>query len=215
MRWDDIVLNLPGDPHYNPSKPRVMKWDNLLAKIAGDILGFVDDLRASGHSREYAWGVARQMASRLQYLGIQDAPRKRRPPSLTPGAWAGAVFATKDSKVTKSVTKEKWTKAKKMISELLEEAGDDTQHKYCYKRMEQIRGFMCHLAMTYETVTPFLKGFHLTLASYLPQRDAEGWKISDRKWLDHIQGLVAEGKLSAEDGDSAIEMERQAQLPET
>jgi hypothetical protein len=86
MRWDFIRLNLPGDPSYNPTKPRVMKWDDSLQKIAGDIVGFVDDLRASGYSMEYAWGVARQVASRLQYLGIQDAPRKRRPPSQFPGA---------------------------------------------------------------------------------------------------------------------------------
>jgi hypothetical protein len=108
MRWDSIKLNLPGDPQYNPSKRRVMKWDEKLENIAGDILGFVDDLRASGYSMEYVWGaVARQVALRFQYLGIQDAPQKRRPPSQNPGAWASAVFSMKDSKVTMSVMQEK------------------------------------------------------------------------------------------------------------
>jgi hypothetical protein len=73
-------MNLPGDPEYNPTKLRVMKWDASVEKIAGDILGFVDDLRASGYSIECTWRVARQVVSHLQYLGIQDAPRKRRPP---------------------------------------------------------------------------------------------------------------------------------------
>jgi hypothetical protein len=27
LRWDSIKLKLPGDPGYNPSKPRAMKWD--------------------------------------------------------------------------------------------------------------------------------------------------------------------------------------------
>jgi hypothetical protein len=81
-------LNLPGDPKFDPSKPRVKKWDSLLDLIGGDLAAFVDDLRASGYSVEHAWMVARQTAARLQYLGNQDAPRKRRPPTLTPGAWA-------------------------------------------------------------------------------------------------------------------------------
>jgi hypothetical protein len=70
-----------------------MKWDSRLGRIAGDVLAFVDDFRASGYSREAAWAVGHQLASRLQYLAIQDAPRKRRPPSQTPGAWAGAIFS--------------------------------------------------------------------------------------------------------------------------
>jgi hypothetical protein len=125
MRWDEIKLNLPGDPEYNPSKPRVMKWNRLITRIAGDIVGFIDDLRATGHSREYAWAVAsRQVMARLQYLGIQDAPRKRRPPSQTPGAWAGSIFLTTDDQVTKLVTKEKWVKVQLMIKEMLDNAGE-------------------------------------------------------------------------------------------
>jgi hypothetical protein len=112
-------------------------------------------------------------------LGIQDSPRKRRPPSQIPGAWAGSVFSTKDSKVTKSATKEKWNKAKGLVRELIELAGHDEGHTFNYKQLEQIRGFLCHMAMTYETITPFLKGLHLMLASYLLHRDEEGWKLSD------------------------------------
>jgi hypothetical protein len=215
LRWDIIILNLPGDAAYDPTQPRVMKWDEFLEKIAGDIIGFVDDLRASGHSMEAAWAVARQIASRLQYLGIQDAPRKRRPPSQSPGAWAGAVFSTKDGKVTKSVTQEKWDKAKSNVRELIDESHGNPDHEFVYKRLEQIRGFLCHMCMTYETLTPFLKGLHLTLASYLPHRDSEGWKMSDKKWLQHIRDQVKEGKLSEDEGQAAIDEERQAQAPET
>ena len=180
LRWDVVKLNLPGDPSFDPTRPRVMKWDSSSQKIAGDILAFVDDLRASGATLEEAWQVARQVASRLQYLGIQDAPRKRRPSSLTPGAWAGAILATEGGKVSKSVTKEKWSKAKLMIQELLDEITSDPLALLSFKRLEQVRGFLCHLAMTFEIMFPYLKGFHLTLASHLGGRDGSGRKLPSK-----------------------------------
>ncbi len=77
LRWDEVRLNLPGSETFDSTLPRVMKWDLLIDNIAGDVLTFVDDSRASGCNEEVAWSIARQFASRLQYLGIQDAPRKR------------------------------------------------------------------------------------------------------------------------------------------
>jgi hypothetical protein len=52
LRWDYIRLNLPGDPAYDPTLPQVMKWDKSIKNIAGDLVAFVDNLRASGHSVE-------------------------------------------------------------------------------------------------------------------------------------------------------------------
>jgi DNA-binding transcriptional regulator GbsR (MarR family) len=147
-------------------------------------------------------------------MGIQDAPRKRRPPSQSPGACAGGVFCTKDGKITKSILQEKWDKAKAMIKELIDEANNNPTHEYLYKRLEQIRGFLCHLAMTYENITPFLKGLHLTLASYLPQRDAKGWKLSYKEWLKRMDDCVKAGKVTPEEAFDAIEEERWAQIPE-
>ena len=85
LRYDWVVLNLPGMPEFDPSKPNVMKWNDMVDRLAGDVITFVDDLRASGYDRENAWRVARQITSRLQYLGIQDAARKRRPFSQSGG----------------------------------------------------------------------------------------------------------------------------------
>jgi hypothetical protein len=53
-----------------------MEWDELVEKIAGDIVAFIDDLRASGHSVKWVWAIFRQVVLRLQYLGLQDMPRK-------------------------------------------------------------------------------------------------------------------------------------------
>ena len=90
--------------YYNPSFPNVYKWDNIPKRIAGDITSYVDDLRAIGFSMEQARLIARRVGSYLQYLGIQDAARKRR---LDEGPWAGGVYSTTNRNIIKSVTKEK------------------------------------------------------------------------------------------------------------
>jgi hypothetical protein len=118
FQWDEIRLNLPDSPDYDPSLPRVLKWVSSGKWIACDLVVFIDDLRGSGPTVELAWAVSRIVAARLQYLGIQDAARKRRPPTTSPGAWAGAVFRTSDKSVTCTVTQEKWQKAKDLVEKL-------------------------------------------------------------------------------------------------
>jgi hypothetical protein len=39
-------------------------------------------------------------------------------------------------------------------------------------------GVLSSYALTYPVLTPYLKGLHLTLDSWRPGRDEEGWKIS-------------------------------------
>jgi hypothetical protein len=86
FHWDTVALNLPGSSDYSPSRPWVAKY-----RIAADLFTFVDDLRPS---REEAWLAGSRAASVLNYLGIEDAPRKRRDSSQSPGAWAGSVIKT-------------------------------------------------------------------------------------------------------------------------
>ena len=52
------------------------------------------------------------MAKGLAFLELQDTARKRRMPSQTPGAWAGATVPSDGSVVRKGVTKERWEKSK-------------------------------------------------------------------------------------------------------
>ena len=85
--YDRIIENLPGSAQYNPLHPWIMKWNEVVQQIAAEVICYCDDLRINGYSLENAWAASRRIASRLQHLGIQDAPRKRRPPSQTPGAW--------------------------------------------------------------------------------------------------------------------------------
>ena len=88
---------------FDPSKPNFMKWIDIVDCLARDIITFIDDLRASGYDPENAWQVARQISSRLQYLGGQDAARKRRPSSQSGGAWAGAIFEITSEAIYKTI----------------------------------------------------------------------------------------------------------------
>jgi hypothetical protein len=189
LRYDRVILNLPGMSDFDPSKPNVMKWNDLVDRLAGDILTFVDDLRAAGYDQENAWRVARQITSRLQYLGIQDAARKRRPSSKSGGAWAGTIFLIALEAIFKTVSQEKWDKGRAIIFALAEECKDRSNPpNFCHKDLERKRGFLIHLAMTFPTIIPFLKGLHLTIDSWRPMRDDEGWKFSHKEvrvWLEH------------------------------
>jgi hypothetical protein len=65
------------------------------------------------------------------------------------------------------------------LSGMLEELVDGLLD---YKRLEQIRGFLCHISLTYVMVTPYLKGLHITLASHHAGQDKFGWKMANREW---------------------------------
>ena len=207
--WDEVILNLPGSPSFNPTLPFVMRWDSHHTRIASSIKAYVDDLRITGATIELAWQAARQTAARLQYLGVQDAPRKRR---LDHGPWSGTVFSTDNHKVTKSVTKTKWIKAKTYVQDLLAEHEQDPNNSYSFKRLEKIRGFFCHLAITYSIIFPYLKGFHLTLCQHLSHRNEDGWKLNDSEWLGYIEVKAEKDGLSNEAKQNLIDQLSEADV---
>jgi hypothetical protein len=101
---------------YDPKWSKVMKWVDDPGDIAGDVVTFIDDVRMTGHSKENCHQVHRQFSSRVQWLGMQDAPRKFRPPSHTKaGAWTGAIFKIEPDTISKSVSQEKWEKGKAIV----------------------------------------------------------------------------------------------------
>jgi hypothetical protein len=108
-----VRLNLPGDESFDPTFPKMMKWDDLFDRVAGDMVAFVDDCWTSGCSKEHAWAIARQVAPRLQCLGVQDAPRKQ---WVDGGAWAGAIMlAVGGGRITKTISQEKWERARSQL----------------------------------------------------------------------------------------------------
>jgi len=54
LRWDKVVLNCPGSKTVDPCFPWVYKWDNIRKSVAGAIVTFVADGRASGKDSEHA-----------------------------------------------------------------------------------------------------------------------------------------------------------------
>jgi len=96
----------------------VIKWDDLRKCIAGAIVTFVDDGCGSARDLELSWQEFHRCATRLQYLGIQVALRKVRPPAQRPGAWAGSSFVIEATEIRKGLTQKKWDKAKRLVKKL-------------------------------------------------------------------------------------------------
>ncbi len=153
LQWDRVVLNLPGSPGYSPSLGWVYKV-HCDGSLASDFLIYVDDVRTMGCSAEDCRLVSRRVASLINFLGLQDAARKRREPSLTPGAWAGSFVNTSDGFVSVAISQERWDKAKGIlfwIQEQLQAGGS-----IAFKPLESHRGFLIYLARTYPETRRFL-----------------------------------------------------------
>jgi hypothetical protein len=196
FRWDTVSLNLPGSQTYEPAKPWVSKIRIADGCIAVDFCTFVDDARPTGPSRKEAWLGARKIASTLSFLGIQDAPRKRRDSSQTPGAWIGSVLRTDEGQVRLLISQDKWEKTKGLLFEVRQML---ELHPLALprKRLEQIRGYLVHIAQTYSMFSSYLIGLHMTIDFWRPNRDQDGWRCS----ATYIQGIKDRGEWP-EDYDS-------------
>jgi hypothetical protein len=79
--------------------------------IAADLFLYVNDGRLTGNSQDEVNQATWVTTSRLQKLGVQDAPRKRRWGSRRPGAWAGSIVEATNDGVYVTVSQEKWEKS--------------------------------------------------------------------------------------------------------
>ena len=175
FRWKEVLLNLPGTEHYNPALPRVRKVNESGLSAAG-IVTFYDDGRVYGPNEQLAHSALRQITSRLQFYGNQDAARKRREISQRPGAWAGGIAYTDQKIVRVFVSQEKWDKAKaflKWVDETIAKPGADLQRT----RFRSGKGFLVYMSTCYDFIQPYLKGFHLSDDAWRSGRDRDGWKV--------------------------------------
>lgn len=105
---------------------------------------------------------------------------KTQSPSKTPGPWAGSVAWSTIDGVSVCSTRKKWDRAKIILTELRLMLGPHSSQEEAAelhrKTLESWRGFMVHLQRTYPAITPYLKGFHLTLDAWRPGRDQDLWK---------------------------------------
>jgi hypothetical protein len=193
FQWDRVITNLPGTPEYNASLPWIMKarTDGL---IAVDLHVYIDDVRITGPTQALVWEAGSRVAKLCSFAGLQDAPRKLREPSQSPGAWAGSVVATLGGTVTKFVTEDRWQKTQRCIRWIGSKIGlpadkwsvelpedEDTKRAPTgtipHKQAERIRGFLIYVSRTYRAFVPYLKGLHLTLEMWRERRDEEGWRL--------------------------------------
>ena len=156
--WDKIKLNIPCSQDFDPTSPWICKWNSKEGRIAGDFVVFVDDMRVCGFSVENCWQCGRRLSSVMQNLGVQEAARKRRPPSLDAEAWAGCVVKTNNC-VDKTVTQAKWQKAKDLLKDLRSSIGSPDHHgSLVHKSLERSRGCFNHIGTTCPAILPYLRG---------------------------------------------------------
>ena len=170
-----VELNLPGMIEYTPGRP----WFAVIAhdgSMASALAIYVDDERIHASSCDKAHQCARQVASRESYLGIQDAARKRRPPSQQAGAWAGSIIRTNNVEVGVLVSDDRWLKTKTIITKWYTVLQDFPDKELDTQSLLSDRVFLIYITRTYDVLTPYLKGIHLTLDGWRPDRDVDGWK---------------------------------------
>ena len=99
------------------------------------------------------------------------------------------ILKTSDGRVVKSSTQAKWDKVIPILDRIELEIEELEERDLNFKQLEKERGFLAHLAMTYTCINPFLKGFHLTLDSWRPNRKENGWKMNPGEWAAYLCGI--------------------------
>lgn len=189
FQWESVVLNLPGDPDYDPSLPWVMKV-RIDGHLACEVYVYVDDGKFTGWSKLECWRAAQRFSKTLSRLGIQDAYRKRTGPSTKPGPWAGTVTLTEGG-VFATVTELKWKKTQGVIKEI-ESMMEEDDTALPLKRLCSIRGFLIYVGRTYRWMNPYLKGLHLVIDGWRSDRALGGYKKSKSEIHEEINLKEAE-----------------------
>ena len=184
FRWSRVIVNLPGTRTYQPGIPWIAKYRSS-GELAADAHDYVDDLRGTGPTAEDAWQVSSRIAKTASYHGVQDAARKRREQTQSPGAWAGVVCGTTPRRPYMSVSQEKWDKTKREIARLRNEI--ECRNKASprgtirRKTLEKVAGFLNHVGRAYLVIQIYLNGVYASMNSWRPDRDKEGWKVGSEE----------------------------------
>ena len=169
--WIEVRLNLPGSLEYDPSKP----WVYWLCSETGCLTSFygvyIDNIGTRGATEADFRDVTCQVASLVNYLGQQDTLQKRRAPSRTPGAWAGAMCRSlaKDGLYV-TCLQEKWTKGKQKVMAWYDLVVEQGHTELNYKDLERDVGFLVILNQTFPMIFPYLKGLNECLETRLRSR---------------------------------------------
>ena len=114
---------------------------------------------------------------------------------------------TDQGSARKFVAQMKWDKAKSFLAWVESALEQGTE-------LEQARflsgtGFLVHMSMTYNFMQPYLKGFHLSMDAWQPNRSEKGWRIR----VAASSSETDEGYTSDEDfGEATDEMDNMSKL---
>ena len=200
LAWDTVVLNLPGDKYYDPERPWVYRFNSVTKQMANFFGTYIDDIRTGGPSEDDCHATSHRVASIINYLGMQDAPRKRREGALRPGAWAGAIcFTILGWGLYVSCSQEKWDKGKGIVESLYDQVVVNHAIWLDRKSLEKDVGFLVHLSRTFPAFFAYFKGIYHTMESWRCGRDSDGWKFSKTAWWNLMAGAVDDDEDGLED----------------
>ena len=184
FHWSHVDLNCPGSASYQCGRPWISKRRRT-GELAADLHDYCDDLRGTAPTSEEAWQVGSAISQQASFYGVQDALRKRWFQSQRPGAWARVVCGTVPDRVFISVSLEKWQKGKSEIQRLRDAfslaSAPEGKGLIKHKLLEEVAGFLNHLARAFPSIHVFLNGIYATMNMWQPDRDEEGWKMGDVK----------------------------------
>ena len=89
------------------------------------------------------------------------------------GACAGSIIHSTDDELLVLVTKGKWLKSKSQVQELKNMIKNDMVSR---KRLQEIRGYLNYIGMTYPIILSYLVGLHLTIDGWRKGRNSSGWR---------------------------------------
>ena len=194
FQWKVVSFNIPGLAGYDPRLPRMMKIRKD-GRVASDLHIYIDDYRITAATEDMAWACSSRIGKISSYLGTHCANRKKREPSKSPGAWQGGVVDTIEGSPYQSVSSERWVKLQEKIrwfgkfvdlyddvSARIDIPENDLKttilkNHIPRKQAESYRGYLVYVSRTYRAMVPLLKGIHLSLDYWRPNRDDEGWRI--------------------------------------
>ena len=169
----------------------MFRIDSTSGDLAAFFTTYIDDVRSGGPSEDICVDATHQVACRVNYLGQQDAARKRRRVSQEPGPWAGAmVIARPDDGLYVTCAQLKWDKTKTIIKRWLDSRPTVGGGDWMLDRiqLEKDRGFLVHITRTFTSAVPYLRRIHHTLESWRQGRTGEGWKFSPNEWRAFLCG---------------------------
>jgi hypothetical protein len=193
LHWMSTITNWPFTVGYDPSLPRIVRVRDD-GEMAAWSPAFVDDGRTAGVTRKICHAAAHRVSTRVNYLGEQNASRKRRPTSLTPGAWTGKMLWTNEPHPRKGILPDKWKIHRSDLLALKDLIDQGVEPERKFFTTVTSRGMS--QTEVYADLRPYYKSFYNALQAWRPGRDEERWRMDDADDEDLEVFDVVDEKLS-------------------